>query len=540
MYSYNEDHRGEGLAGYDLYHDTLVPATYQFDLAMPEGTVKHLDLSNGFHTKLGYGGLLFNYATDNGWTFRNNFRYQYTTTDANYILQAGATAYSTSRNYYYADGTQLLNPTGYYVTQQVNNNLRTDNQIIDYLDVSKQLGKHSLTLGGGFYRYNVTNNEGVSGLITTQLADKPQLILVGSPTAPLITSSANTGIAGHTLYNGATNMSSVYVSDQFNLTDRLRIDAGVRVDNFDLTGSKAVYAGASTATAGGKGFVVSGLTPYSDNHTYWAASLAANYRVLGNLAFFGRATRAYNAFLISDFTALDYNPDNLKDREVKTAEVGIKYGVGSFSLFSSVAYTTGSNLPQTVTVPAAGGGFVNLSTFSSSKSISFETEASIIPTKGLTLRLTTTIQNPTFTDYKVVVPSTARADLAGQTVDWKGNRPQSTPNLNLQLQVNYDKGPFSVYATDVYFGNAYSTSADTYKIPGYSELTAGVAARLLHNRMELRAWANNLLDTRALSEGNVRGEQFINASTLVPGQIMTGRTILPRSFWSSLSYTFGK
>jgi len=539
IYAYGDDRRGESVINYDLYKQTLIPSTYQFDLTLPEGTVQHLDISDGYHTKLGYGGLLFNYTTDNGWNFHNNFRYQYTTLNFTAAQLAAITPFVSTRNYYYADnGAQLSNPTGNYATQQVSRTSRTDNQIIDYLDVTKQLGKHSLTLGGGLYRYNVTNNEGVSGIIATEIANQPRLLLAGSATAPVITAAANTSIGGHTLYNGATNMFSVYASDQFNLTDKLRIDAGARVDKFDLSGNKAVYAGTSTA-AGGKGFTIGSLTPYSDNSTYWSASLAANYRLLDNLAFFARATRTYNAFLISDFTTVDFNAANLKKREVKTGEIGVKFGQGSFSLFSSVAYTTGTNLPLNVGIPNAAGAIVNIATFASSKSFSFETEASLQVARGLNLRLTTTLQNPTFTDYKVTVPATARPDLAGQVIDWGGNRPQTTPNVNLQLQGSYDYKAIGVYATGVYLGSFYTTSAQTYKLPGYTEVTAGVVGHLLANRMELRVWVNNLLDTRALTEGNVRGEQFLNPSTLTQGQYMIGRTILPRSFWTSLSYAFG-
>lgn len=540
IYSYGDERRGESIANYDLYKQTLIPATYQFDLTLPEGTVRRLDMSDGYHTKLGYGGLLFNYATGNGWNFRNNFRYQYTTFRNTNLQLTAITPFSATRNYYYADnGTQLNGPTGFYATQQVAQLSRTDNQIIDYLNVTKELGKHSLTLGGGLYRYNVTNHEAVTGVINTEIANQPRLLLVGSATAPVITAGANTTIGGHTLYDGATNIFSAYASDQFNLTEKLRIDAGARVDRFDLSGNKAMYAGTSTATTGGKGFTVGSLTPYSDNSTYWSASLAANYRLKDNLAFFARATRTYNAFLISDFIPVDFNANNLKNREVKTGEVGIKFGQGSFSLFSSVAYTTGTNLPLGVGVPNAAGAIVNISAFASSKSFSFETEASLLVAKGLNLRLTTTLQNPTFTDYKVTIPTTARPDIAGQTVDWSGNRPQTTPNVNLQLQGNYDYKHIGLYATGVYLGSFYTTSAQNYKLPGYTEITAGVVGHLLADRVELRVWANNLLDTRALTEGNVRGEQFLDPSTLTQGKYMIGRTILPRSFWTSLSYAFG-
>jgi phytoene/squalene synthetase len=43
-----------------------------------------------------------------------------------------------------------------------------------------------------------------------------------------------------------------------------------------------------------------------------------------------------------------------------------------------------------------------------------------------------------------------------------------------------------VYATAVYLGSFYTTSAQTDKLPSYTEVTAGVVGHLLANRMKLR------------------------------------------------------
>ena len=539
LYAYNEDRKSEPVQGFDMYTQSLIPRQTEYDLRLPEGTTTHINLADGFHTRLGYGGLLFNYATDNGWNFRNNFRYQYTTNNFSYAQVTAVTPFASNRNYYYADnGTQLTNPTGSYVVQLVANTQRADDQVIDYLDVNKKLGRNNLTLGGGLYRYNVRNSETVNGTIATEIANQPRLLVVGSPTASVLTPAANTTQSGHTLFSGGTNMFSAYVSDELAVTDKLRLDGGLRVDFFNVNGSRGTYAGSSTA-AGGPGFTLNGSTPFNESNTYYSASLGANYRLLENLAFFARATRTYSAFLITEYAAIDYNPANLRDRHINLGEVGLKYGTGALTVFSSVAYTRGTNLPLNVGVPTPTGAITNVSTYSSTRSISWETEATLRAFNGLTLRLTSTVQNPVFTDYMVTIPSTARADIAGKTYDWSGNAPQSTPKVNFQLQANYDYKYFSVYATSIYNGSNYTTSAATYKLPGYNELTAGVSAKALDGRLELRAWSTNLLNTHSLTEGNVRGEQFLNTAALTPGQVMIGRAILPRSFWLSIAYGFG-
>jgi iron complex outermembrane recepter protein len=41
-----------------------------------------------------------------------------------------------------------------------------------------------------------------------------------------------------------------------------------------------------------------------------------------------------------------------------------------------------------------------------------------------------------------------------------------------------------------------------------------------------------------LTEGDVRGDQFRDFSTITPGTLMIGRTLLQRTFWGSLAYSF--
>jgi outer membrane receptor protein involved in Fe transport len=219
-------------------------------------------------------------------------------------------------------------------------------------------------------------------------------------------------------------------------------------------------------------------------------------------------------------------------------ELGTKYAQGRFSLFSSLSVTTGDNLFQGIQVPAASGGFIGQATFASSRSFSWETEATYQLFKGLNLRLTSTIQDPIFTDHEFTVDANARPDIAGKTLNWKGNRPQSTPTWNLQLGGSYDYKMFNAFFNAMHQSEFWSTSANTYKVPGYTDVIAGIGAKLFNKKVELRSWVNNLLDTRALTEGNVRGEQFINERDLVIGQPMLGRAILPRSFWLSVSYGF--
>ena len=122
-------------------------------------------------------------------------------------------------------------------------------------------------------------------------------------------------------------------------------------------------------------------------------------------------------------------------------------------------------------------------------------------------------------------------------MDWKGNVPGSMPSVILQYSLNYTIKNVDLYCKANTTGKIYTTDADTYTLPAYTEVSAGVVYRLF-KKYSTRLWVNNLFNNRNLMDGNSMGEQFINENTLVAGQPMIGRVILPRSFWLSLEYKF--
>ncbi|ULT38871.1 TonB-dependent receptor [Niabella defluvii] len=216
----------------------------------------------------------------------------------------------------------------------------------------------------------------------------------------------------------------------------------------------------------------------------------------------------------------------------------MRYAQNKLALFSSVSYSSVNNFPLSIGVPgAATGTIINQSTFGSSRTYSWETEISYELLRGLNLRGMATLEDAKFTSYDITVSPDADPSIASTELSWKGNRPERLPTTNFQLSATYDYKGFNLYANAIFIGSRWSTNANTYKLDGYNEVNTGVGYTF-NKKLELRTWVNNLLDSRGLTEGNVRGEQFINVNNLQNGQLMLGRAILPRSYWVSLSFTF--
>lgn len=536
-YGYKKgSHLSNALPYFDNFTETLMPDTYQFNVKVPGDQTFNIDLSDGFYTKIAYGGMLFHYKTNNNWTINNNFRYQSSKMTANSSMITAPQAFKSGVNYYYSNGTQLQNPTGYYTAQQISTTQRNDKQVIDYLDFTKKAGVHNITIGAGLYLYDFTS-EAATFTTSTEIKDKPSIILVNNASAAPLTPVANTSKSGHTKFDGVSGMYSGYLSDLIKAGAHWTFDAGFRFDYNKLNGHRAVYTG-SSVSSGGQGFVIDHLDPYAENFSYWSASLGINYKVNDYTGIFGRATRTYNAFTIDNFSAVDARPSELKKRQIYLGELGVRYAHSKLAFFSSVSYSSVSNFPLTIGVPgAATGSVITQSTFGSSRTYSWETEISYELLKGLNLRGLATIEDAKFTSYDIVVSADADPSIAGKPLSWKGNRPERLPKTNLQLSATYDYKGFNLYANAAAIGSRWSTNANTYRLDGYTEVNAG-AGYSFGKKLELRAWVNNLLNARGLTEGNVRGEQFIDVNTLKDGQLMIGRAILPRSLWASISFSF--
>lgn len=531
-YAYNTDKKAKALPGFDVFKESIVPSDTKFTVTLPEGESYSVDLADGYKTKSWYAGLLLHFNTSKNWIINNHFRYQGTKTRAIYTFVGGAIPYTATQTYFYLNGTQLQNPTGFYTAQSTTDAYVEDNQIIDYLDVSKKLGKHSLNLGTGIYIYKIPNSTSKGFVSYSEIKAQPKRLLINTNTGNGITPLYLLSPGGNVKYSGKTVVSSLYASDEFEISNQWRVDVGARFDHVHIDGER----GSHTQTP--NGYALTGEVPFSKDKIYWTVTAGANYKINETIATYARFTRTYNAINIGDLSSLTVDPNRLQNREVYMGELGAKYAGSRLSFFGSFVYTNASNMPFNHNIPTANGGSVSQSTFGSSRTYSFELEASYLLIKGLNVRLNTTFQNSKYTKYKFdITAQGVRPDLAGKSIDWSDNDVARIPKVMIQFSADYEYKWFNAFANFNEFGKRWSTAADTYELSAFNELNVGIGLKFI-KQIELRGWVNNLLNSRGLTEGNTRGDQFLDPSTLVEGQYLIGRATLPQSFWVSVSYSF--
>ena len=534
-YPYDGTGKPTTYRDYNIATQSIVPVQTEWSYNDPANGMHNFSLTDGMHTKLGSGGFQFNYLTDGGWQIVNNFRYQNTHTNVTYTAPGGIAARTATTPYYLPGGTVSPFVAGdQVITSNAQGQFNTDVQIIDYLDLKKTIKNHSLNIGGGIHQYN-RDDLRYAFRSFTEFKEHPSIILQ-SPTALERT------ITTKNTFIGDTRTLSVYAGDEIKLSDKWRVDIGARIDNQNVQGDRPYYALNADGTVNIRAAAsptILGYTSYDETLTNWAASIGANYKISSTSSVFARATKAYNAPNIGDYNASAYNGANIKKRPVYLGEVGFKYAKNNLAIFASGSYSAIKNVSLSINVPTAAAGQQALVAFGSTRTFSAEYEISYKIAKPLSLRFTGTLQDSKYTDYEANTSGNAAvaAEFGNRVYSFTGNRTERVPVLNTELGANYDYKNFNLYVAANYVGSRYTSPSDSYKLPSYVVMKAGAGYNFT-KKLALRVWADNLLDAKVLTEGDVRGDQFRDFANVAPGQLMIGRTLLQRTFWGSLAYSF--
>lgn len=518
-YSYDGSGLGKALPFFDLLTQTLATRDTKMSLKAPNGTTYNYDLADGFHTKSLAGGLEFKHTTGNEWVIKNNLRYQQTDGRFNGAVVTSATAYQSNVRYFYQNGQQLTNPTGYYTGQSLTATTNTDKQFSDNLDITKQVQNHSLSFGAGIHTYNL-DLQTIAAAFNTEIVDKPRVLLINTDQG-----NGFTGVNISTYRKGTTTTTSAWAADEINW-GKWTVDLGLRIDRFHIKGQRLQNAAPYT-----------NFTPFNESSTYGTVSMGLNYKLNEQHALFSRATRTYSALTIGDYSNFAYDPSSARRRDAFMAEAGYKVNTSKFSLFSSLVFASLNNISTNVTIPDTKGTFINVPTFATSRNLSAEIEATYTPMPTLNFRFVATFQDSKYLNYSVTAPSTARADLAGKPFDYSGNKAERIPDALFELSGTYTYKKMDLFASFRHVGKRWSSPSNVYRLNGYDELSMGLDFRAT-KAIGLRIWGDNLLNSRGLTEGNVRGDQFLQNGNFATGSLQIGRIILPRSVWASLTYSF--
>ncbi|WNO08673.1 TonB-dependent receptor [Teredinibacter sp. KSP-S5-2] len=339
---------------------------------------------------------------------------------------------------------------------------------------------------------------------------------------------------------GQSRSISTYLSTEYQLNDRWRIDMGLRYEYLTLTSDAETDSLITVANAydengndrdtvlannqvlEGSGFFFHRKNSYDDV----SATLGMNYRVSDSFSFFSRYADSFEMPRLMDFgrtiSGADYVdtvPENISFGEVvdfRFAELGGRYNINGFGLstilfhtyYSSQQFSLYENTRREVEMDTEAKGV--------------ELEATWRPKPSISFDLIGVWQDAIFSGISSDAPESV----------FNGNTITRTPKFQLRLapRVHFNDG--SIYFNFHYVGTRYSDIANEFKLPDYHTLDLGMDLHLT-GKTTLTLKGNNIFNTVGLTEGNHR-----SSGAETERDVYYARPIYGRYFSATLQVSF--
>lgn len=306
-----------------------------------------------------------------------------------------------------------------------------------------------------------------------------------------------------------------YVLDEWQINDRWRIDAGLRVERYevDATIENADFGvdldNDPTTLHNNNASVLNGTfrtIEFDETELSWTAGV--NYSISESMAVFGRANGGHK---FPHF-------DNLRDgatqiQDVDQFEVGFKTSTDTLGVFATLFYNQFDGLAFQRFIEG-----VNVVEIGDADALGLELETVWRPIEGLQIQLIGTWQDGEFNEFGAN----------------SGNEVQRQPEFQTRLSPTYDFtlpwGTITVYGTWTWVDDRFADPENLQQLNSYSKVDLG-ALVTVGERVDVQVVVDNLTDDHGLTEGNPRA---IGQA----GDEILARPILGRSVVFSVGYRF--
>lgn len=573
--------------GFDPLTGTLAgPETEKLTLRGPKGPF-NWDLSRGTEVKLTQVTAALKYEIADGWHLQDTLRYRTSESKriglfpntpvlgsariAQYraaLLAAtpGATdvqlRYATTPSQVFDTSAAGQNGNGLvldgslrYVSVPLDE-LINDARLLHKFEVGGQ--SHDVALG--FYTAHVEeafNRYSANALLDVRNNARRLDLVAVDASGKILSALTENGISryGAEFANGdgKSNTTAVYLTDEWQVTPSLRIDAGARWERIEFTGrserSATVNLGQSPTPADDT--VLSGTGVYDRlnrkfEHSGW--TLGADYRINPRMGVFARYTSTFRLPSLGDYITNATNTSPFI-QTMDLSEAGYKLTTGKLDLYATIFHTAYDALSfGSLVFNPTTGAYVSQTSITDTKTLGLEVEGTLRPVHWFDLGFSATFQNPEFGDYKFEENCTVAASdptcqikppaaTASRTRDFTGNQLIRVPKTAFRLTpaLNLLDGRLRLESTIERYGDRFSDAANTLKLPAYTLVGATVRFNVTDN-LSAYFYGTNLTNEIGLTEGNPRAGQIISSEA---GSLYgIGRPEFGRAFKAALLYKF--
>ena len=544
-----------------------------------DGLVRNMNLRDGVNPSVLSFGVEFYHDLENDWSLKNNARY--TEIDLNYNAvfssadPASAGDYAAGKlqeynasgigpaaaavQYSYAssgapvtnaatmNGNGLVLEYGWWNVQKPMSSFTND------LQLTREFEKHALTLGLYFSTYRADDFWQFNDMLL-EARNAPRMLdleFLDAPGGNVVGAATQNGFTRYgSRYVRASNSAQVvalYANDEWEITRRWRLDAGLRYEYALYDGNTEVTAqydisdtNPLSETPNGQPASVPTLAdrnlqwgtgqflPYSWGFGDWAGSVGANYSVNEGLAVFGRVSSGFRQPTFDRWSVLAPGSTQITEGDselVRQAEAGVKMSTANLGLFASVFYSRLDNVIFNDEVLDPGGNLVPRNGAANTETPGAEVEVVYRASALWLLEGMLTLQRAEYLQFEQQTGGDVPLDFAG-------NRVRRIPDVLVTFRPTFQLGRFKAILDWTYVGERYSDDANTVTLPAYD--TVDLALIYTRRRTTYALHATNLFNTIGLTEGNPRSGQVVGNLS----DVYLARPILGRAVRVSVGYRF--
>jgi outer membrane receptor protein involved in Fe transport len=560
----------KAVPGFDGNFGTLAgPETEHVMMKEGNGSLYDFDNSLGTHVKRDQLTLKFDYDLGADWKLAESMRYDDTKTQRNGMFPntlMSATSFLTSSANRTAwapylpagtAGVQLRyvdNPSQVFNNQNQNGNglmviggLRgvtmpvqefiNDTRLLRKFEIGGQT--HDISLGYYYAHFN----QGFSRYSSTVLLDVQDnakllnLVAVDANGNPLRTLTDN-GIY-HYGYewenaNGSSATNALYLSDEWQVTDALRIDGGVRQEHVNTRGwvelKQTLNQGTlpTSSISAGTGKTVS--YDHSFNKLGW--TLGTNYQFSEQSGVFARWTSAFRLPNLSSYITNATATPIIQT--MKLGEAGYKFSNRWLDLYATAFYTKYDNVgfsnyvfdPNNNTSTVQQG-------YATTKTTGLELESTWFPVSWFDVQVTATVEDPQYKGLSYTDKTSTGPVLRNYT----GNQLIRVPKTSFRVVpgLNLLDGKLRLQLAYEHEGARFVDTANSVRLPAYNVLSAS-ARYDVSQAFSLYFYADNINNSLGLTEGNPRAGELQSADA--GANTFIARPVLGRAFRAAVTYRF--
>ena len=388
----------------------------------------------------------------------------------------------------------------------------------DELKLSREIfSGNTLTLGG--YYAHVTDHDLWYLGNNVLLALEPQARVLNATldNGALLTRDGFTSAPNFDVNNSykSDNIAG-YLADEWKI-GKLRLDGGVRVEHTKidatiegLTNGVDLDGNPLTVFNNGATILNGNFSDVSYDKTQVSWTAGADYAFTNHLNGFLRANGGALLPQFDDLRANAATPQFIKPQKVKQFEVGLKTSTHYYDVFLTGFYNRFHNLLFQDLIQNPDGTTTNRVLFGGSRAYGLEFEGAVRPVDGLQIATRGVIQNGKFKDFGVN----------------SGNDVNRQPQFQIQVIPSYtlrtDWGQARIFGTYTHVGNRFADIENQQRLGQYDTLDLGASIDV-GQRFSIQATIENVTNTLALTEGNIRTVGSANTNGFFLGRPIFGR-----------------